>query len=101
MDESLKVWSWDTLPILPGNYGGWQYKLIKEKKSGNYLTSQERFKRIKEEYESEDYDIIIHAGDPDREGEFLVWLLLRVLKVNTPVMRFWTNELTDTSIIQH
>lgn len=99
MDESLKVWSWDTLPILPGNYGGWQYKLIKEKKSGNYLTSQERFKRIKEEYESEDYDIIIHAGDPDREGEFLVWLLLRVLKVNTPVMRFWTNELTDTSII--
>ena len=70
MDESLKVWTWDNLPILPGNYGGWQYKLIKEKKSGNYLTSQERFKRIKEEYESEDYDIIIHAGDPDREGEF-------------------------------
>ena len=31
MDDELKEWSWDTLPIHPEEHGGWQYKIIKEK----------------------------------------------------------------------
>ncbi len=43
LDEELKRWSWETLPILPENYGGWKYKVIQEKKTGSFLTSKERF----------------------------------------------------------
>ena len=48
LDPSLKSYSWDTLPINPEDYGGFQYEVIKEKKQGNFMTSQERFDRIKE-----------------------------------------------------
>ena len=48
LDPSLKSYSWDTLPINPEDYGGFQYEVIKEKKQGNFMTSQERFDQIKE-----------------------------------------------------
>lgn len=99
MDDSLKEWSWDTLPIIPENYGGWKYKVIKEKKTGNFKTSKERYDEIKSLLKSGKYDFVVHAGDPDQEGELLVNIVLRALNNKLPVKRFWTNDLTEESIL--
>lgn len=99
LDEDLKEWSWDTLPIHPEEHGGWKYKVIQEKKTGKFLTSQERFAQIKKEIESGDYDGIINAGDPDQEGQLLIRIVLRHARNALPVKRFWTNDLTENAIV--
>lgn len=45
------------------------------------------------------YDFIIHAGDPDQEGQLLVDELLLYLGNNKPVKRFWTNDTTEQGIL--
>ena len=99
LNENLSKISWDTLPIFPENYGGWKYKIIQEKKTGNYLTASERFTILKNKINTEDYDFIIHAGDPDQEGELLVNLVLKMIGTKLPVKRFWTNDLTEGHIL--
>ena len=99
IDESLKEWTWETLPIDPKKHGGWQYKVIEEKKTGNFMTSRERYDLIKKEILSGKYDGVINAGDPDREGEFLVRLVLTHCKNRLPIKRFWTNDLTESHIL--
>ena len=69
IDEEQKVWKWENLPFYPEEHGGWQYKVIQEKKVGHFPTPQERYEEIKDELKSGDYDFVIHAGDPDQEGE--------------------------------
>lgn len=90
---------WSSLPFHPEDHGGWQYKVIKEKKVGNFPTSEERFKKIRDELNSGNYDYVIHAGDPDQEGELLVDLVLNGVKNKLPVKRFWTNATTDSEVI--
>ncbi len=99
MDGSLSEWTWENMPIEPENYGGWQYKVIKEKKVGNFLTAQERYDEIKKKLDSGNYDFVIHAGDPDQEGELLINIVLQYAKNKLPVKRFWTNDLTESHIL--
>ena len=99
IDEDLKVWNWESLPIHPEKHGGWQYKVIQEKKTGKFLTAQERFAQIKKEIHSGNYDGIINAGDPDQEGELLIRIVLRYAGNTLPVKRFWTNDLTEKAIV--
>lgn len=100
MDEGLAKRSWEDLPIEPENYGGWQYKLIHEEKQGKFLTSEERYYEIKKEIDSGKYDFVIHAGDPDQEGELLVRTVLVYANNVLPVKRFWTNDLTEGHILK-
>lgn len=100
MDDSLAEWTWDNLPIEPEKFGGWKYKVIKEKKVGNFLTAQERYNEIKKKIDSGNYDFIVHAGDPDQEGELLVNIVLQYAKNTLPVKRFWTNDLTESHILK-
>ncbi|MBO4847145.1 MAG: topoisomerase C-terminal repeat-containing protein [Lachnospiraceae bacterium] len=100
IDEDLKEWSWDTLPIHPEEHGGWQYKIIPEKKTGNFLTAAERFKNIKAEIKSGKYDFIINAGDPDQEGELLVRIVLASIGTgNLPIKRYWSNATTEKDVL--
>lgn len=99
IDEEQKNWKWENLPFHPEQHGGWQYKIISEKKEGNNLTAKERYESIKKELKSGDYDFIINAGDPDQEGELLVRLVLAHMKNKLPVKRFWTNDLTETHVL--
>lgn len=99
MDEDQKNWRWETLPFNPEDHGGWKYKVISEKKTGSYLTSQERYDNIKKEISSGKYDFVVNAGDPDQEGELLVRIVLEHIGNKLPVMRFWTNDLTETHIL--
>ena len=101
LDESLQKWSWETLPIEPENYGGWKYKVIDDtEKDKKYKTSKERFMEIQKAVKSGDYDFIIHAGDPDQEGELLVNIVLLSIGNKLPVKRFWTNDLTESHILE-
>lgn len=100
IDEDLKEWSWDNLPIHPEEHGGWQYKVIKEEKVGKYLTAEERYKAIKQEVQSGKYDFVINAGDPDQEGELLVRIVLTAVKCNIPIKRYWSNETTDNKVLE-
>ena len=86
LDPSLKSYSWDTLPINPEDYGGFQYEVIKEKKQGNFMTSQERFDQIKEKIYSGKYDYVINAGDPDQEGELLIRIVLSQMNNKLPIL---------------
>lgn len=93
LDDSLKEWRWENLPINPEDYGGFRYKVINTQKA------KERYKAIKEYLNSGDFDFVIHAGDADQEGELLVRIVLASLKNKLPVKRFWTNDQTDGKII--
>lgn len=92
LDENLKEWSWDTLPIAPETYGGWQYKLISDKK--------DLMNTIKKELNSGNYDFVIHAGDPDQEGQLLVNIVLSALNNKLPVKRYWSNDTTDGKVLE-
>ena len=91
IDEDQKAWKWENLPFHPKDYDGWKYKVIP--------SGAEKFNKIKEELNSGMYDFIIHAGDPDQEGELLVNLVLNYLGTKLPVKRFWTNSLTEKDIL--
>jgi DNA topoisomerase-3 len=99
LDESLKTWSFDNLPIFPEEHGGWQYKIPAEKKEGNYMTSAEKYKALGDALKSNNYDFIINAGDPDQEGELLVRIPLMALRNRLPVKRFWTNAQTEPDVV--
>lgn len=46
------------------------------------------------------YDAVIHAGDAGDEGELLVRLVLDYVGNRLPVLRFWTNDLTEGAILE-
>ena len=104
MDAGLKKWSWSTLPIEPERLGGWRYKVIAERKTGNFLTSAERYEAIKKKLQTVQYDFIINAGDPDQEGELLIRIVLAELKkelnLKLPVKRFWSNDTTEPKVLE-
>ncbi len=100
MDEELKEWKWDTLPIHPENYGGWNYKPIEEQKVGKFLTAKERYAAIKKELQDNHYDFIVNAGDPDQEGELLIRIVLDLaLRNKLPVKRYWSNDTTEPKVL--
>ena len=99
-DEGLKRWSWDTIPFHPEDHGGWKYKLPDEKKTGKFKTPKERYAEIKKAIVSGGYDFIIHGGDPDQEGELLVWETIEQTRTKLPVKRFWLNDLNEEDVLE-
>ena len=99
IDEEQKEWGWDKLPFHPEDHGGWQYKVIQEKRVGSNPTAYERFNDIKKELASGDYDFVINAGDPDQEGELLIRTVLEKAGNKLPIKRFWTNDLTENAVL--
>ena len=100
MDASLKKWQWQTLPIEPETLGGWRYKVIQEKKTGNFQTASERFESIQKALKGGSFDFIINAGDPDQEGELLIRIVLAELNPGLPVRRFWSNDTTEAKVLE-
>lgn len=99
VNESFKQWSWDNLPITSKSLGGWHYEVTQEVKQGNFLTSQERYDAIEKAIHSGKYDFIVHIGDPDREGQLLIDLVLEKIGNQLPVYRYWENALTDVKVL--
>lgn len=79
-------WRLDALPIFPAE---WRRKEIQNKKK--------KISVIRDKY-LKSADCIIHAGDPDREGQLLVDELLLHLHNDKPVARMLLNALDKSTI---
>jgi len=100
MDEEQKQWGWDKIPFFPDEHGGFKYTPIVEKAGGaKYKLPQQYLKEIKDELKSGVYDVVINAGDPDQEGELLIRETLEELHNKLPVLRFWSNDLTEMKVL--
>ena len=84
-DGKYKVWRCEDLPIIPG-----EWKLLVAK------GCEKQFALIKALIAKADE--IVHAGDPDREGQLLVDEVLDYLGNRKPVKRILLNALDEQSI---
>lgn len=84
-DPKYKYWKAEDLPIVPSP---WKLNVATKTK--------DQYKVIKELCEKADE--IIHAGDPDREGQLLVDEVLLHVKNKKPVQRLLLNALDEKSV---
>ena len=87
--ENLGGWKVENLPFYPKKY---EYNIRKD--------ARKRFNTIKKLTGSPSVDMIIHCGDPDREGQILVDLVLRECGNTKPVIRPQLKALTDEAIVE-
>lgn len=88
LDESgnlRKGWRWEDLPIFPKD---WIKKPVEKaadqlKKIGQYLKQA---------------DSVVHAGDPDREGQLLIDEVLDYFHYKGPVQRVWLASMDAASV---
>ncbi|MDX1754731.1 MAG: DNA topoisomerase III [Marinobacter sp.] len=78
-------WRLDDLPLFPDQ---WQ------------LTPKESVRKQLQALESliRKADVVVHAGDPDREGQLLVDEVLRYFQASCPVERVLINDLTPSAV---
>lgn len=87
--ENLGSWRIENLPFFPKKY---EYSIRDDAKK--------RFNTIKKLVKDPAVDMIYHCGDPDREGQILVDLVLRECGNTKPVMRPQLKALTDEAIVE-
>lgn len=84
-DVALKKWNLKALPIIPD---AWQLK-VSARTLELYTTIEQHVKQA---------TLIIHAGDPDREGQLLVDEVLNRLNVKVPVQRLLISDLNPAAV---
>lgn len=84
-DPNLKRWTLEQLPLEPEQ---WQVK-VKSKTKGLYQTIA-RFVK--------DADLVVHAGDPDAEGQLIVDEVLEHIGVDVPVKRILIADLNPPAV---
>lgn len=92
MDESMQKWSQDLFPWFPHH---WEYKITESKDKKFKTTKTQIYHRIKDALRSGKYDFVVHAGDPDQEGELLIRETLMEAGNSLPVKRLWVNASTN------
>lgn len=83
VDWSNKLWNEDMIPMIPNKF---LYQVSSDKKT--------MYRDLTNEIASGDYDYIINACDPDREGNHIFQLFYNYSKCTLPIKRFWTNDLS-------
>lgn len=85
-DKGKKLWRVEDLPIIPAE---WQYNPRPD--------AQEQLDIVAKLYAKA--DVIVHAGDPDREGQLLIDQPVKLLfGGNKPVLRYWCSAMDSVSI---
>lgn len=92
-DKKYKRWSVADLPIY---FEDWGQKIGKSQKG--FESKRERVKLIGELLKRS--DSVIHAGDPDEEGQLLIDELLTWFKYKKPVMRLDTGDTTRAGLMK-
>lgn len=82
-----KIWRLQDLPIFPK---AWLSVVKKEKGVKTQLATIGKLIRAS--------DVVVNAGDPDREGQLLVDEVLEHFKCRKPVKRFWVSAIDPVSI---
>ncbi len=83
VDWSNKLWNEDMIPMIPNKF---LYQVSSDKKA--------MYRDLTNEIASGNYDYIINACDPDREGNHIFQLFYNYSKCKLPIKRFWTNDLS-------
>lgn len=84
-DPALKQWRLDTLPILPE-----RWKLTPRPKARGQLATIRRLLKTADE--------VVHAGDPDREGQLLVQEVIEYLGWKGRVSRLLVSDLNRPAV---
>jgi DNA topoisomerase-3 len=87
LDDSLKTWSFDTLPILPEE--------MKLKVVGR---TRDQFGTVKRLLMQDDVSDIVCATDSGREGELIFRYIYKVAGCKKPFRRLWISSMTDEAI---
>ncbi len=95
-NESYKKWNISSLPIY---FDNWEQKIGSDPPgNNNFETKRERVELIGSLLKRA--DSVIHAGDPDEEGQFLIDELLRWFNYDKPVKRLYTGDTTRNGLIK-
>ncbi len=84
-DANLKSWKKNSLPILPERF---LYK-IEERNKKQVAIINGLLK---------DASSVVHCGDPDKEGQYLVDLVINHSCYKGDVLRLWPDDLTDIGL---
>lgn len=96
LPEANGRWSMDNLPCFPEQF---QFELRrgKDKQIDDGVLKQ--FKVIETLCNREDVDIIVNAGDADREGEIIVRTCIeKALRTSKPIKRLWLPDQTPQTV---
>lgn len=78
----------DNPPFFPKEY---KYKVIEENRSF--------YKTISEHMKENSYDAMVNCCDPEREGQYIFWLIMTYTKCKLPQKRFWTNDQSFNAVV--
>lgn len=87
LDEKLKRWSFDTLPILPESI---PLKVVS--------STRTQFSKVKKIINDKDTDSLICATDAGREGELIFRYIYEKSGCRKPFSRLWISSMTDEAI---
>ncbi len=89
-------WSMNNLPCLPDEF---HYELRKDKDKQPDSGIEKQFNIIRELCNRDDVDVIVNAGDADREGEIIVRnCITNALKSPKSVKRLWLPDQTPQTV---
>jgi DNA topoisomerase III len=80
-------WDLSVLPMIPKKF---EYKPLENKKA--------IFKELREELLHGDYDYVINACDPGREGQHIFYSFFETVGKKLPVKRIWHRDLTESEL---
>ena len=86
-DESLKKWTYETLPVIPDV---WKYSVSADKKK--------QLAVICTLMKDSSVDSVVCATDAGREGELIFRLVYQYAKCNKPIERLWISSMEDEAI---
>ncbi len=90
-------WTMENLPCLPNSF---DYELRKEKGGEVDSGILKQFKIIETLCNRDDVDVIVNAGDADREGEIIVRnCIAHALKTPKTVKRLWLPDQTKETVL--
>ena len=89
-------WSMENIPCFPEHF---RFSLRKEKDGKVDSGVKEQFETLCALCKREDVDMIVNAGDADREGEIIIRLVLNHIEnLNKPIFRLWLPDQTAETI---
>lgn len=104
-DERWKSWHIDVLPFFPKNWRHEPKKVYDEKKKLDVQKTKDILAQINAvKAMLREAEIVVNAGDPEREGQLLVDELLIFHgwdPFNSKTKRFWSQSLTENEVIKN
>ena len=94
--EEKPKWKIDNLPCFPEKF---QFELRKDASKQTDEGAKAQFAIIESLCNRDDVDVIVNAGDSDREGEIIIRICVdKALKTQKSLKRLWLPDQTDETI---